>query len=174
VGSEQPRKNLERLVEAVAAVRRRGADLRLVKVGNHQTQEGRDRFLRALERAGLGPVTTILDSVSDRELVTLYRSATVHVLPSLQEGFGFPVLEAMACGCPSVVAAIPALLEITDGAALSVDPLDVRALRNAIEAVATREAVREGLRARGLLRARCFTWERAADAYLALYDEALS
>ncbi|MBV9278464.1 MAG: glycosyltransferase family 4 protein [Chloroflexi bacterium] len=174
VGSEQRRKNLERLVEAVAEVRRRGADLGLVKVGGHQTGEGREALRRALARTGLRDRTVILDSIPDSGLVQLYRAAAVHVLPSLQEGFGFPALEAMACGCPSIVSAIPALCEVTAGAALAVDPLDARALADAIELAVSSPALREEMRDRGLRRAGCFSWERAARAYLSLYDEALS
>lgn len=173
VGSEQPRKNLDRLVTAIARVRGRIPDLSFVKVGAHQTPEGRDAFLAALRRENLLQATVIVDSASDAELARLYRGASVTALVSLREGFGFPPLEAMACGCPAIVSNRGSLAEIAGDAALLVNPLDPRSIASAIERVLCDAPLQEELVERGRRRAATFTWARAATAYAALYDQAL-
>lgn len=174
VGSEQPRKNLERLVAAWAEARRRVPNLQLVKVGHHQTEEGRRGFLQALARANLQDSTVILDGVDDTSLVELYRGAAVTALISLSEGFGFPPLEAMACGTPVVVSNVDSLPEVTAGAALVVDPLDVSHIADALVSLLRDTDVRESCRQSGLHRARQFTWQKAAREYARAYVRAAS
>jgi glycosyltransferase involved in cell wall biosynthesis len=173
VGSEQPRKNLERLVAAVSAARSRVPGLQFVKVGNHQTADGRRGFVQALRQRHMLSNTTILERVTDDDLVMLYRAATATALPSLREGFGFPPLEAMACGCAAIVSNRDSLPETTGGAALVVDPLDTEAMSTAIERLACDDRLRDDLVRRGLERARYFSWSRAAKDYASLYSEAL-
>lgn len=173
VGSEQPRKNLDRLASALAIARRHLPQLTFVKVGGHQTLDGRARFLEALRRENLAEHTRILEDVSDPQLVQLYRGAAVTVLPSLREGFGFPPLEAMACGCPAIVSHRDSLPEVTAGDALVVDPLDVREIAQAIEGVVCDPNLCRDLSSRGLARAKRFSWLRAAEQYAALYQSVL-
>lgn len=173
VGSEQTRKNLIRLVEAVAAVRRTHPELRFIKVGRHQSPAGRAELLAALERENMRPHTEIRENLPDTELAELYQRATVTVLPSLEEGFGFPPLEAMACGCPAIVSNRGSLPEVTAGDALVIDPLDVRGLARAIARVVGDESLWCQLAARGRARASSYTWQRAAAEYAAIYGEAL-
>jgi glycosyltransferase involved in cell wall biosynthesis len=174
VGSEQPRKNLPQLVAALAEVKRTVPELRFVKVGASQTVNGRTEFLSALDRAGMRGQATLIEEVSDQELLMLYRGATVTALMSLAEGFGYPPLEAMACGCPTIVSNEGALAEVTGGAALVADPRDTRSIARTIERVVGDPSVRRDLIGRGTTRAGTFTWERAAEQYAALYEEALS
>jgi alpha-1,3-rhamnosyl/mannosyltransferase len=110
-----------------------------------------------------------LGQVSDDELAALYRGARCLVYPSLYEGFGIPVLEAMACGTPVVTSAGGATEEVAGGAAVLVDPRDPAAIAAGIEEAAAR---RDELRARGLARAAEFTWERVAAATRAVYERA--
>jgi glycosyltransferase involved in cell wall biosynthesis len=149
VGTVEPRKNLERLVEAAS---RAGVELRIVGApgwGSVETQS-----------AGF---------VGDEELARLYRGAACLVYPSLYEGFGLPVLEAMATGTPVVTSTGSAPAQLADGAAVLVDPLDVEAIAAGIgEAIARRDE----LRAAGLERAKAFTWEAAARATAEVYREA--
>ena len=105
---------------------------------------------------------------TDDELARLYRGARCLVYPSLYEGFGIPVLEAMACGTPVVTSRGGATEEVAGGAAVLVDPLDPVAIAAGI---AEAERRRDELVARGLERARAFTWERTADAVEALWRE---
>jgi alpha-1,3-rhamnosyl/mannosyltransferase len=151
VGTLEPRKNLAR---AVLAAERAGVELRVVGP------------------PGWGGVDIdTVGFVEDEELARLYRGAQCLVYPSLYEGFGLPVLEAMACGTPVVTSATGATAEVAGDAAVLVDPLDVDAL-----AAGIREAIdrREELRAAGLERASQFTWEKAARQTVDVYREAAS
>jgi len=154
VGTVEPRKNLPRLVEAAA---RAGVELRVVG----------DPGWGGVEVAGNG--VRRLGFVPDEELARLYRGALCVAYPSLYEGFGIPVLEAMACGAPVVTSAGGALEELADGAAVLVDPLDVASIAEGIERAA---AQREELARRGLERARRYTWAAAAEATVEVYREA--
>ncbi|MDD5563454.1 MAG: glycosyltransferase family 1 protein [Thermoanaerobaculaceae bacterium] len=105
----------------------------------------------------------------DGELVELYRGALALLVPSRNEGFGLPALEAMACGCPVVAARAGALPEVCGAAAVLLDPDDPGAWRDAVTALASDPARRTELAAAGLERARAFTWERTARGMLELY-----
>jgi glycosyltransferase involved in cell wall biosynthesis len=107
--------------------------------------------------------------VPDEQLAALYRGARCLVYPSLYEGFGIPVLEAMACGTPVVTSAGGATEEVAGGAAVLVDPHDVAAIAAGIEEA---EARRDDLRSRGIERAARFTWERVATETRAVYEQA--
>jgi glycosyltransferase involved in cell wall biosynthesis len=171
VGSEQERKNLPRLVAAIAATRRKFPDLQFVKVGAHQTPAGRAALLAALNRANLASSSVILDHVSDQDLVTLYRGAAATALVSLHEGFGFPALEAMACGSPTVVSDRDSLPEIVGGSALLVDPLDVSDIAQALTLAMGDMETMVRLRQAGPVQAARFSWRRCAEAYASVYRE---
>jgi glycosyltransferase involved in cell wall biosynthesis len=149
VGTLEPRKNLARAVEAA---RLAGVEVRVVGA------------------AGWGGVEVAgwRGWVEDDELARLYRGARCLVYPSLYEGFGIPVLEAMACGTPVVTSRGGGTEEVAGGAAVLVDPLDREAIAAGIAEAASR---REELRERGLERARQFTWARSADAVHGLWEE---
>ena len=149
VGTLEPRKNLPRVA---LAAERAGVDLRVIGA------------------AGWGEVgVQSAGFVPDDELARLYRGALCLVYPSLYEGFGLPVLEAMACGTPVVTSTGSGAAELADGAAVLVDPLDVEAIAAGIEEAMRR---REELRAAGIERARGFSWEAAARATVEVYREA--
>ena len=107
------------------------------------------------------------------DLVGLYNAAAVFVFPSLYEGFGLPVLEAMACGCPVVTSNSSSLPEVVGEAGIMVDPLDVEQLADAIGKVVEDESLAHGMRYRGLERARQFSWERCALETIAIYRKVL-
>jgi len=171
VGSEQERKNLPRLVAAIARARRNFPDLQFVKVGDHQTASGRAALLAAVRQDDLDSSTVILDYVSDPDLVTLYRGAAATALVSLREGFGFPALEAMACGSPTVVSDRDSLPEITAGSALVVHPLDVECMAQVLVRAMGDSATAARLRETGPSQAASFTWRRCAEAYASVYRE---
>jgi glycosyltransferase involved in cell wall biosynthesis len=152
VGTLEPRKNLARAVEAAGRV---GVELRVVGARGWGGVKA--------------PGATWLGEVSDEELAALYRGARVVVYPSLYEGFGIPVLEAMACGTPVVTSAGGATEEIAGGAAVLVDPFDPAAIAAGLEQAASR---RHELAGRGLERARGFTWDRVAAETRKVYEEA--
>jgi glycosyltransferase involved in cell wall biosynthesis len=114
--------------------------------------------------ASAQPWVRLLDYVPDADLAGLYSGARVFAFPSLYEGFGFPVLEAMACGVPVVCANTSSLPELAGDAALSVDPLDTAALAAALGRALTDDALRAELVERGYQQIERFTWARAAAA----------
>ena len=161
VGTVEPRKNLERL--AAACVR---AGLPLVVAG-------RLGWRAAPSVAALGAANArMLGYVPRRELPALLAGAAVFAYPSLNEGFGLPLLEAMACGTPVVTSRGGATEEIAGDAARLVDPTDVAALAAALREVALDEGVAAGLRERGARRVNAFSWERCADETAVVFAEA--
>jgi glycosyltransferase involved in cell wall biosynthesis len=171
VGSEQPRKNLVTLLRAFAEAKRDPAlrRLRLVKVGEAGVSGSREPTLAAVAELGLERDVLFPERVPEDELVAWYSGAACLVLPSLYEGFGFPPLEAMACGCPAIVSDRASLPEIAAGAALVVDPLDASGIAAAIARLVADERLRAELRERGLERAGAFSWERTAAETLRVY-----
>jgi glycosyltransferase involved in cell wall biosynthesis len=172
VGNLLPHKNVFRLLEAFAMVRAK-RDCRLVIRG-----DGRADYLQALrDRAaalGVAETVSVIGYVPEPALRALYAGATAFIFPSLGEGFGLPLLEAMACGTPVVTSDRSALPEVAGGAALTVDPTDTAALATAIEQVLSDPGLREGLRRRGSERVRTFTWARTAAAISALLDQTMA
>jgi len=156
VGTLEPRKNLPRVVDAA---RRAGVELRVVGA----------RGWGGVEVGGNG--VRWLGHVTDEELARLYRGARCVAYPSLYEGFGIPVLEAMACGAPVVTSRGGATEELADGAAVLVDPNDPAAIAAGIERATWQH---DELVQRGLQRVRAFTWAAVADATVAVYEEAVS
>ncbi|MBK9122101.1 MAG: glycosyltransferase family 4 protein [Chloroflexi bacterium] len=169
VGSEAPRKNLSALVDAFQIVRGAHPDALLVKVGRPQFDVERQRLVEHVRRRGLADNVVFLDEVGFDDLVTLYSIADVFVLPSLYEGFGFPALEAMACGTPVVAANTSSLPELVGDAALSVDPRSPDHIADAIVRLLDSAALRADYSRRGRAHVGQFTWERTAHSTLAVY-----
>ncbi|MGQ9674682.1 MAG: glycosyltransferase family 4 protein [Chloroflexota bacterium] len=168
-GIDKPHKNLARLVEAFGRLER--SDLTLALAGPQSARRSAAR--EVADRLNLGERVRFLGAVDDDSLPGLYAAAAALVLPSLYEGFGLPVLEAMACGTPVVCSNTSSLPEVVGDAAILVDPRDVDAWSEAIARVLASETLRTELRRKGLARAAQFTWERSARATLAVYAEAV-
>lgn len=170
VSTIEPRKNLIRLLEAWQMVIRKPKHpgVRLVIVGKKGWLY--QPFFRRLEELGLDRKVILLGHVPDVDLPALYSAAMLFVFPSLYEGFGLPPLEAMACGVPVICSNASSLPEVTGDAALLVDPLDVEALAEAMDRVLTDEALRAGMRERGLRQAAKFSWEDAARRTSQVYE----
>ncbi len=169
-----PRKNLPRLLSAWAGL---STDVRprLVITGPPSwTPDGRDDALEALATlpADRRDRVTFTGYVTDPQKVALLGGAVLLAFPSLYEGFGFPALEAMACGAPVLTANVSALPELVGGAAVLVDPLDVGSIREGLERLLGDEDLRERLRAAGLERASAFDWDRTARATAAVLHQA--
>jgi glycosyltransferase involved in cell wall biosynthesis len=169
VGAIEPRKNLPRLMEAFARARRHGISHDLVCVGPYGWSS-RDLY-QHIDKLGLRRVVHFTGYVPVEDLPVIYNLAEFFAFPSIYEGFGLPVIEAMACGTPVITANASSLAEIAGGAAYTVDPHDVDALTGAIVALASDSERREELSRRGLARAQEFSWARTARDMLALYDK---
>jgi glycosyltransferase involved in cell wall biosynthesis len=165
VGKNEPYKGHAVAVEAFAQSAR--ADERLVLVQRASSGRG---LLDLAARLGVADRVQLLSTVSGDDLVSLLQGAHALLQPSLVEGFGIPVLEAMACGCPVIASDTPALVEVSGGAGLHAAVGDAAALGAAITRL--RSADRELLRTRGLARAAQFSWERTAAETLTIYREA--
>lgn len=172
IGGINARKNLARLFEAYAQIRPAHPEVSLVIGGKRQWQTAEiDTAIRRWGHAGSVIFTGYLP---DADLPAFYRSAAAFVFPSLYEGFGLPVLEAMACGTPVITSQAASLPEVTGDAALLVDPLDTTAIAKAIHRLLDDAGLAADLRARGLARAASFTWERTAQATRAAYAATLA
>jgi glycosyltransferase involved in cell wall biosynthesis len=153
-----PHKNHARLFEAFALARRERPELRLVLTGAGDFRDAPD----GVEARGHVPWP---------EVVALMRRASALVFPSLYEGFGLPLLEAMACGTPVVASRASCLPDVAEGAALLVDPNNVEALADALEQVLVDGALRTRLVADGRRRAAQYSWRRAAERLLGVYQK---
>lgn len=158
VGNAKPHKNLAQLIEAFAVLREEWPELELVLVGG-----------RTLEPYSDLPGVRVRCGIEDAELADCYRSAEALVVPSLNEGFGLPALEAMSCGAAVVASSIPSHLEVLGEAAEYFDPETGASLVEALRGLLRRPARAEELRRRGLVRAAEFRWDRAAERTLAVY-----
>ena len=170
VGNLEPRKNLARTLRAFARIAPSLPDHRFLIAGAPGWKYG--DVLREATRPELASRVELRGYVPEDELPALYRNATAFVYPSLYEGFGMPVIEAMACGTPVLTSNVSALPELADGAAVLVDPLDEGALAEAMHALATDRALRERLRVAGPARAAQYSWDRTCDLTLEAYREA--
>lgn len=170
VGSIQPRKNLTRLVEAFAQIQDCLEGLCLVLAGRQGW--GYPKLLRRIHQLGLTERVILPGYIPDEDIATLYSGAQVYAFPSLYEGFGFPVLEAMACGTPVVCANSSSLPELAGDAALTVAPTDTEGLAFALRRLLTDENLRRVLIGRGLEWAGQFTWHSSTQATLRVLLEA--
>jgi glycosyltransferase involved in cell wall biosynthesis len=174
VGDLHTRRNLGVVVEAVVAARRRGG----ATTGLTLVLAGVDRGLgpalgEAAARAGAAEAVIQLGPVSEDRLRALYRHARALVYPSLYEGFGLPVLEAMASGTPVIASRAASIPEVLGDAGVLLDPLDASAWTEAIVRVVSDETQRGTMSAAGIARAAGFTWERTARITFDVYRRAI-
>jgi glycosyltransferase involved in cell wall biosynthesis len=172
VATLHPHKNLDALIDAVVALRQASdRDVQLVLVGLRGNAAATLR--EKIRAAGIEDVAVMTGWVPDADLPPLYQAATVYVLPSRYEGFGIPVLEAMASGTPVITTTAASLPEVAGDAALLVDPDDRAALAGALRRVLDDAALRDDLIGRGQERARRFTWRATAEATLSAFEKAM-
>lgn len=153
LGTQEPRKNLERLIDAT-----RTLGLPLVIAGKYGWGK----------KVGNPQHVTVLGFVAEDDLPALYSSATVFCYPSLYEGFGFPVLEAMACGTPVVTSNISSLPEVTGDAAILVDPMNIESIKSGIEQALTSS---EKMIKKGTQQAKKFSWQNTASQVIKIYEK---
>lgn len=169
VGAIQRRKNTVRLIEAFEQL---PSEWKLVLAGSFgfDSEAARERIERSPRRADI----QVLGYVSDAQLEELYQRASISAFPSLDEGFGMPVLDAMARGVPVLTSNLSALPEVAGDAALLVDPFDVESIAAGLCRLASDSALRDALVRAGELRAMKFTWENAVESTWKVYQELLT
>ena len=172
VGSITPRRNIPRLLEAFSRVRSRAPGLMLALAG--RLEEPSPPLAPEIASRGLEGAVKVAGYVDAADLPALYTAATAVVYPSLYEGFGLPVLEAMACGAPVLASNASCLPEIAGDAALLVDPQDVEAMAAGIWSLLADAPLRARLAEKGRARAAAFSWQRTARETLEVYREALA
>jgi alpha-1,3-rhamnosyl/mannosyltransferase len=165
VGSNKPHKNLARLVEAWARMQPRSFPLVIAGYWSEASPE----VERRIRELGLGGAVRLVRSVPEEDLPALYSGALLFAFPSEYEGFGLPVLEAMACGVPVLAARVSSLPEVAGDAALFVGAQNLDAIAQGMDELLGNEGLRKHLAERGLERARKFSWERCADQTLQVY-----
>jgi glycosyltransferase involved in cell wall biosynthesis len=173
VGTMQKRKNHLTLVRAFARmIERASQPIKLVIAGGKGWLY--DEVLREIEKLNLQSRVKLIGFVDDADLPDLYRASRTFAFPSLYEGFGLPLLEAMACGVPVISSNVSSLPEVVGDAGLQVPPTDIGALSDALYTASFDEAWRVAAIARGIERAKQFSWHTAAQQLLAVYDRVLS
>jgi glycosyltransferase involved in cell wall biosynthesis len=178
VGGIHERKNIVRLVQAFSLLVQQGFKGKLLITGNisgHSYQmKMKQKIDSVIKELSLGDRIVFTGFISERELDSLLRIAEMLIYPSLYEGFGIPILEAMKMGLPVITSNTTAMPEIAGEAALLVDPLNVSDMAKAMSRLLDDTALRNTLISRGLRRAGAYTWERASTMYLELYEEVLA
>ena len=177
VGGIHERKNIPRLVHAFSeTARRSGYDGKLVITGKVSGAPYQEKMKRVCDRAvadtGMKDRVIFTSFVSEPELDELFRMAELLVYPSLYEGFGIPVIEAMRAGLPVITSNTSALPEVAGGAALLVDPEDAEDMTEKMNRLLSDEGLKKELIKKGKVRSSSFAWEKTARQYLALYQEA--
>jgi len=169
VGTLQPRKNITRLIEAFSKIASSKENLELIIVGKKGWLY--EEILEKPKELGIEDKVKFLDNVGDDELVLFYKHALCYVLPSLYEGFGLPVLEAMQHNCPVITSNVSSLPEAGGDAALYVDPEDVDDIAEKIKKLINDESLRKELIAKGKEQVKKFSWEKTAKETLAVLEE---
>ena len=167
VGTVQSRKNYSRVIQAIAAIRARGYDLHYAIAGGQGWLEA--EMQATIGKCGMADYVHLLGFVDDDDLAALYSDARLFVMASLYEGFGLPVLEAMACGVPVIASNVSSLPEVAGDATLLVDPYDTDAIREAIVTAETDETLRSRMVEAGYEQAAKFSWQRSAAQLMTIY-----
>jgi len=169
VGVVEPRKNLVRLIQAFTRLKALHGDYRLVIAGGF----GWDykEVLKAARESGIRERVLFTGFIPDEDLPELYNAAEVFVYPSLYEGFGLPVLEAMACGIPVITSNVSSMPEVAGDAGILVDPRSTADLAQALDRVLADSTLRKQMREKGLERSRLFSWEKTARQTLEIYRQ---
>lgn len=169
IGNLEPRKNLTRLFEAFAIAHNKIPSYKLVVAGTRGWLYS-DIF-ETVARLNLSDKIIFTGYIDAEDLPALYSAAQVFVLPSLYEGFGLPILEAMSCGAPVITSNMGSIPEVAGDSAILIDPYDIKAIADGLLEVFSNRQLREELMEKGLRRAKNFSWKRVAEETLGVYNE---
>lgn len=169
VGSEIERKNLDGVIKSFSEIVKTRKDVLLVRLG-----EKTEKYDATIKELSLNDSVIYLEKLTDEKMAKLYSAADLLIMPSFEEGFGLPIIEAMACGCPVVTSNIGAMKEITDDAGVLVDPNDVESIQKGVEAVLNLDSSDTfKLTQAGLKRASEFSWKKCAEDTIKVYEKVL-
>jgi glycosyltransferase involved in cell wall biosynthesis len=171
IGTVQPRKNYGRLIQSLAHLRSSGYDINLVIAGGKGWLE--DPIYENIRANKMEKHVHFIGYADEVDLPTLYSAAYCFAFPSLYEGFGLPVLEAMACGTPVITSNVSSLPEVAGDAAIMIDPYDIDALNHALQQLLDDQALYQTLIKKGLERARLFSWDNSARQLRDIYTQLL-
>lgn len=172
VGSLEPRKNFERLLNAFELLHTERYGVHLVIVGGKGWKNR--KFLKRLKTHPLKSVIHLTGYINSAYLSKIYSQALCLLFPSLYEGFGFPILEAMACGTPVITSNISSMPEVAGDAAVLVDPYDVDAMAEAMHRILADNSLRETFVQKGLERVKQFSWQKCAEETIRVYESVCS
>jgi glycosyltransferase involved in cell wall biosynthesis len=170
VGSNHPRKNLSTIIEALHKLTKKNLVIHFLKVGADFTVEQK----QYIHEKGLTNNVSYIDKPDKQTLVEIYNAADILVAPSLHEGFGITILEAMACGTPVITSNTSALPEVAGDAGILVNPQDSQAIADAVSLLYVDNTYYQELAQKGLERAKLFTWEKSAEKIAQVYEAALA
>jgi glycosyltransferase involved in cell wall biosynthesis len=173
VGEIQPRKNTLAMIECFESLAGRFPGVHFILIGQARKNVYTEDVLRHIADSPLRDRIKILHSVGDDDLVRFYNHAEGMAYYSFFEGFGLPILEAMACGCPVATSRTSSMTEIAEGAAIMVDPRDAGSMREGMLQLLDNKALREELREKGLRRAAQYSWKKTAELTYEGYKKAL-
>jgi len=172
VGTVEPRKNISRIILAFDKIKKKGSEHKLLIAGEWGWNY--KEILLTINRLGLKDEIIFTHYVTDEDMPFIYNGASVFVYPSLYEGFGIPVLEAMACGVPVVTSCVSSLPEVAGEAAILIDPRNIEEISNAIDKVLRNSGLAEQLKIRGMQRAAKFSNQKMALETMDVYRKVLS
>jgi glycosyltransferase involved in cell wall biosynthesis len=162
VGSEQKRKNVDKIILALAQIKKKMPDLLFVKIGKPQAPDGRDKLLKLIKKLKLEKNVLFLDYVPEKDLPAFYNNASLFIFPSSYEGFGLPVLEAMACGCPVITTNYSSLPEVGGKFICYIEPKNTGAIARNIEKILKNPSeFQESLKKR-VIQSNKFSWNKSA------------
>lgn len=164
------RKNIPRIMEVYSNLPKGIRNKHMLKI-IASTNEAGDNFLKLAHKYKIRKFIKIYTAVSDSRLIELYNNSFVFIYPSLYEGFGIPILEAMACGCPVITSNYGAMKEIAGNSAYLVNPKSTTQISNAIQKIINSPKLKNKLKREGLALAKMFSWEKTAKKTLELYNE---
>lgn len=174
VSTIEPRKNLEGLIRAYSNIRKTGISHKLVVCGGKGWLHEYERITKIAGELGVTEHISFIGYLPDEDIAAIYNLAALFVYPSLYEGFGFPPLEAMACGCPVITSNTSSLPEVVGEAAIMVNPYDIEELTKAMYEVLTNNELKLKMKKQGLERAKMFSWGKSAREHVSIYEKVCS
>jgi len=174
LGSEEPRKNISLILNAIYQLKKTRSNVKFLKVGGTQMGGDRRSLVKMIKDLHLENEVIFTGQVAESDLPKYYNAADLFVFPSYYEGFGLPPLEAMACGCPVIVADRTSLPEVVGDAGLLIDPDDEQAFAGAMALLHSDPEKREALISRGLEQASKFSWDVSARQTMDVYERVMS